>query len=88
MNSNLELCLFGNEKEYKKILLNQLNGYPIIDFDLYEIFNLLPLNLIIEIYIFIFLEQSVLFFSSNLELLNIIMYIFFLFNYLLYQNLK
>ena len=81
MNSNLELCLFGNEKEYKKILLNQLNGYPIIDFDLYEIFNLLPLNLIIEIYIFIFLEQSVLFFSSNLELLNIIMYIFFLFNY-------
>ena len=79
MNSNLELSLFGNENE--KIELNQLNGYPNIDFDLYEIFNLLPLNLILEIYMLSFLELSMLFFSSNLELLNTIMYIVNMFNY-------
>ena len=81
MNSNLDLYLFRNEKDYKKITLNQLSGFPNIDFDLYEIFNLLPLNLILEVYILTFLEQSILFFSSNLEILNIIMYIMFLFNY-------
>ena len=81
INSNLELYLFGNDSDNSKIRLNQLTGYPNIDFDLYEIFNLLPLNLIIEIYILTFLEQSLLFFSSNLELLNTVMYIMYMFNY-------
>ena len=81
INSNLELYLFGNDLENAKIRLNQLTGYPNIDFDLYEIFNLLPLNLIIEIYILTFLEQSLLLFSSNLELLNTVMYIMYMFNY-------
>ena len=81
INSNLDLYLFGNDNESPKIELNQLNGYPNIDFDLYEIFNLLPLNLILEIYVLTFLEQSLLFFSSNLELLNTIMYIMYMFNY-------
>ena len=81
INTNLELYLFGNDSDNSKIGLNQLTGYPNIDFDLYEIFNLLPLNLIIEVYILTFLEQSLLFFSSNLELLNTIMYIMYMFNY-------
>lgn len=78
INSNMQLYLFWDNK---KIELNQLTGYPNIDFDLYEIFNYLPLNLILEIYIITFLEQSLLFFSSNLELLNTVMYIFYMFNY-------
>ena len=78
---NLELYLFGNENDSPKIEINQLNGYPNIDFDLYEIFNLLPLNLILEIYILTFLEQSMIFFSSNLELLNMVMFIMFVLNY-------
>ena len=78
INSNLQLNLFW---DYKKIKLCQLTGYPNIDFDLYELFNLLPLYLILEIYIITFLEQNLLFFSSNLELLNIVMYIFYMFNY-------
>ena len=78
INSNLQLNLFWDNK---KIELCQLTGYPNIDFDLYELFNLLPLNLILEIYIITFLEQSLLFFSSNLELLNTVMYIFYMFNY-------
>ena len=81
LNSNLELYLFWNDSEYPKIELNQLSGYPNIDFDLFEIFNLLPLNLILEIYTLTFLEQSILFFSSNLEILNTVMYIFYMFNY-------
>ena len=81
INSKLELFLFGDEKDSQKIEINQLTGYPNIDFDLFEIFNLLPLNLILEIYILTFLEQSILFFSSNLEILNTIMYIFYMFNY-------
>jgi hypothetical protein len=35
----------------------------------------------LEIYLFTFLEQKMLFFSQNLELLNMIMYIMFLLNY-------
>ena len=81
INLKLELNLFGNESDSPKIELNQLTGYPNIDFDLYEIFNLLPLNLILEIYVLTFLEQSLLFFSSNLEILNTIMYIMYMFNY-------
>ena len=78
INSNLQLNLF---LDHQKIELCQLTGYPNIDFDLYELFNLLPLNLILEIYIITFLEQNLLFFSSNLELLNTVMYIFYMLNY-------
>ena len=82
INNKLKLYLFGSEyNDAPKIELNQLTGYPNLDFDLYEIFNLLPLNIILEIYVFTFLEQSILFFSSNLELLNTIMYIMYMFNY-------
>ena len=81
INNKLELSLFTTEKEDPKIEINQLNGFPNLDFDLFEIFNLLPLNLILEIYVLTFLEQSLLFFSSNLELLNTIMYIMYMFNY-------
>ena len=52
-----------------------------IDFDLKEIFNILPINFFIEIYIITVIEQGALFFCSNLELLNIIMYIMYILNY-------
>ena len=81
LNSNLELFLFPHRNEEYKIEINQLNGYPNLDFDLFEIFNILPLNLIIEVYVLAFLEINLLFFSSNLEILNTIMYIIYMFNY-------
>ena len=81
INNKLDLYLFPNEKEDLKIEINQLTGFPNVDFDLYEIFNLLPLNLVLEIYTITFIEEYMLFFSSNLELLNIIMYIMYMFNY-------
>ena len=81
INTKLELYLFTTDEKDPKIELNQLSGYPNLDFDLFEIFNLLPLNLILQIYVLTFLEQNLLFFSSNLEILNIIMYIMYMFNY-------
>ena len=59
----------------------QLNGYPVLDFNLSEIFNILPMNTVIEILIFNFLEVDMLFFSKNLEILNFTMYIIASLNY-------
>ena len=82
MNYSLNLDLFSyiltSEKE---IEIKQLSGYPYLDFDLVQIFNVLPLNFIIEIYLLTIIEQSMLFFSYNLELLNMVMFIFFVLNY-------
>ena len=81
MNYNINLSIFDSLLNIKPIKLEQLTGYPYIDFDLSEIFNLLPINLVLQIYILTFLEQKMLFFSQNLELLNMVMYIMFLLNY-------
>ena len=82
MNYNLHLDLFSFcIDKAKEAEINQLSGYPYIDFDLKEIFNVLPVNLFIEIYIMTLLEQSALFFCSNLELLNMVMYIMYILNY-------
>ena len=81
INNNLHLNLFGSLMKIQDIEVNQLSGYPYIDFDLSEIFNLLPINLVIEIYILTVVEQSMLFFSSNLEILNVIMFIMYCLNY-------
>ena len=81
MNYKVNLNVFNILIKTEKLILNQLSGYPYIDFDLGEIFNLIPLNLLIEVYIMTFLEQKILFFSENLEIINIIMYIMFSLNY-------
>ena len=61
--------------------VGQLSGYPYLDFDLSQIFNLLPLNLVLEIYILTFLENGMIFFCSNLEMLNMVMFIMYILNY-------
>ena len=81
MNYNINLSIFDSLLNAKPIKLEQLTGYPYIDFDLSEIFNLLPINFMLQIYILTFLEQKMLFFSQNLEILNMVMYIMFLLNY-------
>ena len=81
MNYKINLNVFNFLIKTDKLKLEQLSGYPYIDFDLGEMFNLIPLNLLIEVYIMTFLEQKILFFSENLEIINIIMYIMFSLNY-------
>ena len=78
---SMQLDLFGNILNDESKLLMQMSGYPYLEFDLSEIFNLLPFNLVLEIYILSFLELSIIFFCSDLELLNMVMFILFALNY-------
>ena len=82
INYNMILELFNfYDSNIPPVEMNQLSGYPYIDFDLKEVFNILPVNLFLEIYFLTFVEQRILFFSSNLEILNMIMYILYILNY-------
>ena len=82
MSYNLHLDIFSFcMDDVPDIEINQLSGYPYVDFDLKEIFNILPLNFFLEVYLLTIIEQSMLFFSSNLEILNIVMFIMYILNY-------
>ena len=59
----------------------QLSGYPFVDINMSFIFNLIPPEIIVEVFIFTFLEHDIIFYSSKPDLLNMIMYIFTCFNY-------
>ena len=65
----------------QKSIVNSLSGYPLLDFNVSEIFNLLPISMIIEVFIYNLLECEMVFFSSNLEVLNIVMYLFSILSY-------
>ena len=58
------------------IVINRLSGYPHLDFNLCEVFKILPPHKFMQIYIIYMLEIDILFFSKNIENLNMIMYIF------------
>ena len=63
------------------INMPELTGYPYADFNLPKVINCVGLNDFIKIYILIFLELDLLFFSPNLEKLNIFMFALYLLNY-------
>lgn len=54
----------------------QLNGYPYLDFNLIEVFKIMNPKVFVTIFLFFFLEIDMLFFSENLETLNMVLYIF------------
>ena len=60
---------------------NHLSGYPLIDFNLSFIFQLLKPQDILRTFVFTFLEIDIIFFTNNQEILNTILYIFSSFNY-------
>ena len=70
-----------NEQKVPEIFFKQLSGYPIFDINLSVIFNLLPTEIIVEVFIFTFLENDIIFYSQNIEILNTIMFIFSNLNY-------
>jgi hypothetical protein len=74
-NYNMDICKQKDAKIPLKFI-KQLTGYPIIDFNLLEIFKIFPVNIIIIIFILIFLEQDIMFFSSSVQLLYGVVYIF------------
>ena len=78
INNKLRLQFFENKSP---IIIDKLTGYPYIDFNLYRVFYLMPINEFIKIYMLTFLEISLLFFSPNLVELNLFMYILNILNY-------
>ena len=76
INNNIFLLNFN-----PKITIPKLTGYPYIDFNLGRIFNILPVVEFIKIYMLIFLEIELLFFSPDLEKLNMTMFILYILNY-------
>lgn len=85
INFNINLDIFDHENNLElpntSLKLNQLSGYPYTDFDLSQLFDYLPLNFVIQIFLFTVLEVHMLFFSPNTEILNMIMYIMSILNY-------
>ena len=79
LKNSIIINLFANNDDL--ITIPMLTGYPYIDFDLYKIINLIPINEFIKIYILMFLEIPLFFFSKNLELLNLFMYSLYILNY-------
>ena len=61
--------------------INQINGYPVIDFNICEIFHIFEISTIVEIFIYSLLECEMVFFSKNLEMLNIMMYLISVLSY-------
>ena len=69
------------QKDDDYVYFPQISGYPLMNFNLPLFFNIFPAHLIIQVFIFTFLETDILFYSSNLELLNLLMYVFSSLNY-------
>ena len=76
LNGEIKLTDFEPE-----IIIPRLTGYPYIDFNLPKVINCVGLNEFIKIFILIFLELDLLFFSPNLEKLNIFMFALYILNY-------
>ena len=63
------------------ITIPKLTGYPYADFDIKNVINAVQLKDFIKIYILIYLEIPLLFFSSDLKILNLFMFVLYLLNY-------
>ena len=75
--NNINLKIFPKDE----IKISKLTGYPYVDFNLFEIINEISIKEFVKIYILIFLELDLLFFSHNHEKLNIFMFILYILNY-------
>ena len=76
INNNLILKDFN-----PPIFIPKLTGYPYADFNLGKIISSIDLIDFIKIYILIFLELDLFFFSPHLEKLNIFMFALYILNY-------
>ena len=82
--SNILYPLYSLRQEKNQIpnmFFHQLSGYPFMDINLSFLFNLIPPEIVVEVFIFSFLEHDIIFYSSRPEILNMVMYIFSNLNY-------
>ena len=83
LNNIIQLKLFNNEVN---IAIPRIGGCPYIDFDLCQIFNIIPINEFIKLFILIFSEVSLVLFSEDITKLSIIMHTLYILNYPLMQG--
>ena len=70
-----------NEPKENKLKLDKISGYTFFDIDISEIFKIVPVDLLIEVFIFSFLEFKINIFYNDLEFLNLFIYIINSFSY-------
>ena len=73
--------LSQDDNRIPSMFFHQLSGYPFMDINLSFLFNLIPPEIVVEVFIFSFLEHDIIFYSSRPEILNMVMYIFSNLNY-------
>ena len=71
--SDLDFIHLNKQQIYN---LNQLSGYRQSEIDISIIFCVLPVDIIIQAYIQLLIGRSIAFFSKNIEILNMTLYIF------------
>ena len=71
-----------DEPYVTKIKFKYLSGYPLIQYNLVKVlFHTLSVNQIINIFLFSFLEQNIIFFSEDIEYLSLTINSYMNFNY-------
>ena len=70
-----------DENRIPSMFFHQLSGYPFMDINLSFLFNLIPPEIVVEVFVFSFLEHDIIFYSSRPDILNMVMYIFSNLNY-------
>ena len=73
---NKAIYLKDDKNAIPSMYFDQLSGYPFLDINLSFLFNLIPPEIICEVFIFSFLEHDIIFYSQNPEILNTVMFIF------------
>ena len=73
--------LSQDDNRIPSMFFHQLSGYPFMDINLSFLFNLIPPEIVVEVFIFSFLEHDIIFYSSRPEILNMVMFIFSNLNY-------
>ena len=67
---------FFNLQKQEKYYLDQLSGYRFSDVNFNELFSILSVEIIVEVYLELLSGKVIGFFSKHIEILNLTMYIF------------
>ena len=84
LKNKISLKIFGNDSSMN---IPRLTGYPYLEFNLCNLLYSMPIKEFLKIYILVFLGISLLFFSKDLEKLNLIMFMIMNLNYPLVDDI-
>ena len=78
LKNPLSLRIF---EKNEKIIIPRLTGYPYLEFNLCNLLYSMPIKEFLKIYVLVFLDVNLLFFSQDLEKLNLMMFMIMNLNY-------